>query len=93
LYGEIEQMLEKISSREKYINGQFEGQVRLYLQLWSSFLVKIDQFKKLQEQSSNSKQKYTVASSNVAELTNELARISDELESVKVTYYVKFDYW
>ena len=27
LHGEIEQMLEKITSREKYINGQFEGQV------------------------------------------------------------------
>ena len=59
-----------------------------YICFLGSFVVQIDQFKKLQEQSSNSKQKYTVASSNVAELTNELARISDELESVKVACHV-----
>ncbi|KAJ3305633.1 Intraflagellar transport protein 57 [Kappamyces sp. JEL0829] len=69
LHSDIEQILEKISSREKYINAQFEA--------------KINQFKRLQDSSSDSKQKYTVATSNVTELTNELTRISEELDSIK----------
>ncbi|KAJ3318386.1 Intraflagellar transport protein 57 [Boothiomyces sp. JEL0866] len=69
LHGEIEQSLEKIASREKYINSQFETQ--------------IDQYKRLQDQASESKHKHSVASSNVTELTNELSRISEDLDSVK----------
>ncbi|KAJ3272083.1 Intraflagellar transport protein 57 [Terramyces sp. JEL0728] len=66
LHSEIEQSLEKIASREKYINSQFETQVY-----------------QANDQASDSKHKYTVASSNVTELTNELARISEDLDSVK----------
>ncbi|EGF81022.1 hypothetical protein BATDEDRAFT_33198 [Batrachochytrium dendrobatidis JAM81] len=69
LHSEIEKTLEKIVSREKYINTQFESQ--------------IDQYRTLQDQSSDVRQKYNVLSSNVSELTNELSRISEELDSVK----------
>ncbi|KAJ3043813.1 Intraflagellar transport protein 57 [Rhizophlyctis rosea] len=69
LHTEIEKTLEKISSREKYINTQFDPQ--------------IEEYRVLQDQSSDLKQKYGVASSNVTELTNQLARISEELDSVK----------
>lgn len=72
LHLDIEQTLEKISSREKYINAQFEPQ--------------IDKFKKLQDQSSEAKQKFSVASTNINELTNELGRVSEDLDSVKVHY-------
>ncbi|KAJ3056522.1 Intraflagellar transport protein 57 [Rhizophlyctis rosea] len=69
LHTEIEKTLEKISSREKYINTQFEPQ--------------IEEYRILQDQLSDLKQKYIVASSNVTELTNQLARTSEDLDSVK----------
>ncbi|KAI8908102.1 intra-flagellar transport protein 57 [Powellomyces hirtus] len=69
LHTEIEKTLEKISSREKYINTQFESQT--------------EEYRVLQDQGSELKQKYGVASSNVTELTNGLSRISEELDSVK----------
>ncbi|KAJ3278728.1 Intraflagellar transport protein 57, partial [Borealophlyctis nickersoniae] len=69
LHTEIEKTLEKISSREKYINTQFESQ--------------IEEYRVLQDQLSELKQKYGVASSNVTELTNQLSRISEDLDNVK----------
>ncbi|KAI8923781.1 intra-flagellar transport protein 57 [Entophlyctis helioformis] len=71
LHSEIEKTLEKIASREKYINTHFEPQ--------------IEQYRMLQDQTSDLKQKYGVASSNVTELTNDLSRISEELDSVKAS--------
>ncbi|KAJ3095096.1 Intraflagellar transport protein 57 [Phlyctochytrium bullatum] len=71
LQQEIEKTLEKISSREKYINAQFEHQV--------------EEQRALQDQLSELRQKYNVSNSNVTELSNELARISEELDAVKVT--------
>jgi intraflagellar transport protein 57 len=70
LHSEIEKTLEKITSREKYINTQFESQ--------------IEEQRTLQDQLSELRQKYNVASSNVTELSNELGRISEELDAVKV---------
>ncbi|KAI8843317.1 Intraflagellar transport protein 57 [Chytriomyces hyalinus] len=69
LHGEIEKTLEKISSREKYINTQFESQ--------------IEEQRVLQDQISELRQKYNVSNSNVGELSTELARISEELDAVK----------
>ncbi|KAJ3072594.1 Intraflagellar transport protein 57 [Podochytrium sp. JEL0797] len=69
LHTEIEKTLEKISSREKYINTQFESQ--------------IDEQRVLQDQISELRQKYNVANSNVGELSLELARVSEELDAVK----------
>ncbi|KAI8824209.1 intra-flagellar transport protein 57 [Fimicolochytrium jonesii] len=69
LHSEIERTLEKISSREKYINTQFEAQA--------------EQHRVLQDQGSEIKQKYSVASSHVSDLTIDLSRISEELDSVK----------
>jgi estrogen-related receptor beta like 1 len=69
LHQEIEQTLEKIASREKYINAQFESQT--------------EEYKRLLEQASDTKQKHSVASSSVSELSNELTRISEELDQVK----------
>ncbi|KAJ3408065.1 putative enoyl CoA hydratase [Chytridiales sp. JEL 0842] len=69
LHSEIEKTLEKISSREKYINTQFESQ--------------IEEQRALQDQLSEVRQKYNVANNNVTELSNELGRISEELDGVK----------
>ncbi|KAJ3310703.1 Intraflagellar transport protein 57 [Blyttiomyces sp. JEL0837] len=69
LHSEIEKTLEKISSREKYINTQFESQ--------------IEEQRALQDQLSELRQKYNVASNNVTDLSNELGRISEELDAVK----------
>ncbi|KAJ1565558.1 Intraflagellar transport protein 57, partial [Cladochytrium tenue] len=69
LQAEIEKTLEKISSREKYINTQFE--------------VQIEEQRGLQDQLSELRQKYNVASTSVNELSKELARISEELDAVK----------
>ncbi|KAJ3227347.1 Intraflagellar transport protein 57 [Clydaea vesicula] len=72
LHKEVEKTLEKINSREKYINSQFETQT--------------EEFRVLQEQLSMLKQKHSVSNSNVTDLTTELSRISEELDSVKVSY-------
>lgn len=69
LHQEIEKTLEKIISREKYINTQFEGHT--------------EEFRGLQDQLSELKQKYNSANTNVTELTNELSKISEELDNVK----------
>ncbi|KAJ3103191.1 Intraflagellar transport protein 57 [Phlyctochytrium planicorne] len=69
LQHEVEKTLEKISSREKYINAQFEHQ--------------IEEQRALQDQLSELRQKYNVSNSNVTELSNELTRISEELDAVK----------
>nr|KAJ3422383.1 Intraflagellar transport protein 57 [Polyrhizophydium stewartii] len=95
LHTEIEKTLEKIASREKYINTQFEPQARLQGRAApdggqaesgadaSIGCSQIEQYRTLQDQSSDLKQKHSVASTNVTELTNELSRISEELDSVK----------
>ncbi|KAJ1562358.1 Intraflagellar transport protein 57 [Nowakowskiella sp. JEL0078] len=69
IQAEIEKTLEKISSREKYINTQFETQT--------------EEYRALQDQLSDWKQKQGVASSHVTDLTIDLARISEELDQVK----------
>ncbi|KAI9096916.1 intra-flagellar transport protein 57 [Phlyctochytrium arcticum] len=69
LHNDIEKTLEKITSREKYINSQFETQT--------------EEHRVLQDQISVLKQKYGVASTNVTELTNQLSSISEELDGVK----------
>ncbi|KAI8618712.1 intra-flagellar transport protein 57 [Chytriomyces sp. MP71] len=69
MHAEIEKTLEKISSREKYINTQFESQ--------------IEEQRVLQDQISELRQKYNVSNNNVSELSVELSRISEELDAVK----------
>ncbi|KAL7750423.1 hypothetical protein RI367_004197 [Sorochytrium milnesiophthora] len=66
---EIDQTLEKIASREKYINSQFEPLV--------------DEFRASQEALSQLKLKYNASSEVINKLTDELSRVSDELDSVK----------
>lgn len=48
-------------------------------------LNQIAQYKRIQEQTSESKQKLSVTNSNLNELSNQLAAISDDLTMVKVT--------
>lgn len=69
LHKEIDSTLEKIVSREKYINTQFEAQTQ--------------EFRSLQESDSEYRQKHSQANLNVTGLTNELSHISEDLESVK----------
>ncbi|KAI9014928.1 intra-flagellar transport protein 57 [Gaertneriomyces semiglobifer] len=69
LHVEIEKTLDKIVSREKYINSQFENQA--------------EEHRILQDQLSELKQKYGVANTSVTELTSEMSRVSEELDRVK----------
>ncbi|KAM8838959.1 intraflagellar transport protein 57 homolog [Synchiropus picturatus] len=70
LQEDIGKTLEKVSSREKYINNQLETLVQEY----RSAKAKLSQVKV----------RHLQASKNVAEKTRILAEVSDELEKVKV---------
>uniref|UniRef100_A0A1A8JWH7 Intraflagellar transport protein 57 homolog n=2 Tax=Nothobranchius kuhntae TaxID=321403 RepID=A0A1A8JWH7_NOTKU len=69
LQEDIGKTLEKVSSREKYINNQLE------------FL--IQEYRSVQAQLSEAKDHYQQASGGVMERTRVLAEISEELEKVK----------
>ncbi|XP_021347570.1 intraflagellar transport protein 57 homolog isoform X1 [Mizuhopecten yessoensis] len=69
LHDEITRTMEKISSREKYINTQLEH-----------LLV---QFRAEQEQLSETKERYRQASGGVTERSRMLAEVSEELEQIK----------
>jgi len=69
--GEVNGALEKINTREKFINAQFEHLTREY--------------RAVREQLAQIQERYNKSTEAVAELTNELAHVSEELESVKQT--------
>ncbi|KAK7790013.1 hypothetical protein R5R35_013341 [Gryllus longicercus] len=69
LHTEISRTLEKIGSREKYLNSQLEP-----------VLV---QYRSLQDEMSRLNEQYQDVSGGVAERTRSLANITEELESVK----------
>lgn len=69
LHHEISRTLEKISSREKYINNQLEHLLQ--------------EFRSLQDTSAETKERYRQGSGGVTELTKSLAQITEELETVK----------
>ncbi len=75
--GEIEKGLEKISSREKYINTQFENQT--------------EEFRVLQDHLSSLKQKQQDSTSNLTQLSNELSRASEELDMLKVNHEMSYN--
>ena len=67
----VEDSVEKLATREKYINHQFEN-------LTSEYRAAREQLATVQE-------KYNINAEKLAEKTNELARISEQLEAVKTT--------
>ena len=69
LQAEIEKTLEKISSREKYINNQLEQPLTLYKQI--SHLL------------AQTKEQYKQVSGGVVERSRLLGQITDELDTVK----------
>jgi len=69
MHTEITRTLEKIGSREKYINSQMEGQ--------------LTEYRHLQDRLSEIKERYRTASTTVNEQSRELSQITEELESVK----------
>uniref|UniRef100_T1J408 Intraflagellar transport protein 57 homolog n=1 Tax=Strigamia maritima TaxID=126957 RepID=T1J408_STRMM len=69
LHGDIEYTLEKIKSREKYLNTQLES-------LMTEFRCANDQFAQTKEQ-------YRQVSGGVVDRSRQLAQVSDELEIVK----------
>lgn len=69
LHQEIAKTLEKISSREKYINQQLEGQVQT--------------FRTTQDQLAQVREKFKQGSTSVNDLAQELNQISSELETIK----------
>ena len=68
---DISTTLESLESREEYVNSHFDLQVREY--------------RGVREQLSQMQNQYHKSTENVAELANELSRISEELENVKQT--------
>ncbi|XP_065056792.1 intraflagellar transport protein 57 homolog [Rhopilema esculentum] len=69
LHQEISKTLEKIASREKYINNQLENLMQEY--------------RGQQDQLAEAKERYKQSSGGVTELTQKLAQVTDELEQVK----------
>uniref|UniRef100_A0A8D0HWQ5 Intraflagellar transport protein 57 homolog n=1 Tax=Sphenodon punctatus TaxID=8508 RepID=A0A8D0HWQ5_SPHPU len=69
LHNEISRTLEKVSSRERYINNQLEHLVQEY--------------RAVQAQLSEAKEKYQQGSGGVTERTRILSEITEELEKVK----------
>ncbi|KXS17536.1 hypothetical protein M427DRAFT_96950 [Gonapodya prolifera JEL478] len=69
LHNEISTSLEKISSREKYINAQFGSQA--------------NEYRVISEQISDVKQKLNIANSTVGGLADELARVTEDLDAMK----------
>lgn len=69
LYTEITRTLEKIGSREKYINNQLEHL--------------LSEFRSLQDQLAETKERYREASGGVTERTRTLAEVTEELERIK----------
>lgn len=69
LHSEITRSLEKIGSREKYLNGQLEPLLLEY--------------RNLQNVAAESREQYRQVSSKLVEKSHELSHISDELDRVK----------
>merc|ERR1711983_442073 len=69
LYSEISKTLEKISSREKYLNSQLEGQ--------------LSEYRTLSQASAQNKEQYKQVSGGVTDRSRVLAQITDEIESLK----------
>nr|CAB3255401.1 intraflagellar transport protein 57 homolog [Phallusia mammillata] len=70
LHSEIRRTLEKISSREKYINSQLEHHVQEY--------------RGAQDQLAQAKEKYKQGSGGVTEHSRTLAELTEELDKVKM---------
>ncbi|KAF2350896.1 Intra-flagellar transport protein 57 [Trinorchestia longiramus] len=69
LHSEIAQSLEKIGSREKYINAEVE-------QL-------LTEYRNLQNQASETQEQYKSVSGNLTQKSHELAQITDHLDKIK----------
>ena len=69
LYGEISKTLEKISSREKYLNSQLESQ--------------LTEYRNLSQALAQNKEQYKQVSGGVSERSRVLAQITDNIESLK----------
>lgn len=69
LQGEIARTLEKIESRDKYINTQLESIIHEY--------------RTQQDTLTGHSNRYKQASTGVTDLTKELAKLTDELETIK----------
>ncbi|XP_065668359.1 intraflagellar transport protein 57 homolog [Hydra vulgaris] len=70
LHQEISKTLEKVTSREKYINSQLESLVQEY--------------RNSQDKLAVIKEKYNQSSGGVTELTQTLSQLTEELELVKI---------
>jgi len=70
MQGDIQKTLEKISSREKYINNQLENLVHDY--------------RSSQDRFAQAKEKYKEGSTGVSERSRALAELTEELEKIKI---------
>jgi len=69
LHQEVSKTLEKVASREKYINSQLEG--------------KVQEYRGNQDKLAVIQEKYNQSNGGVTELTQTLSHITEELEQVK----------
>eukprot|EP00117_Sycon_ciliatum_P004449 scpid40967/ scgid8819/ Intraflagellar transport protein 57 homolog len=69
LHDDISKALEKMGSREKYVNTQLSSQLA--------------EFRKLNDTSTETGSRYSGSSTGVTDLTRELATLTDELDSLK----------
>eukprot|EP00042_Codosiga_hollandica_P025016 m.108561 g.108561 ORF g.108561 m.108561 type:complete len:403 (+) comp51742_c0_seq3:91-1299(+) len=69
LHAEIARAIEKMDSRDKYINAQLEGLIHEY--------------RNQQDALTSHSNRYKQASTGVNQLTKELAKMADELETIK----------
>lgn len=69
MHEEITRTLEKITSREKYINSQMEGPIASY--------------RRLKDRLAEVEEKYRTAGSTVTEQSRTLAQITEELDGIK----------
>lgn len=92
LHQEISKTLEKIGSREKYINNQVGVELRA---VWISYNVcmqlggPVQEFRSCQDRLSEVREKYKSAGTSVNDLARELAQVLKTKVTTNVTYILK----
>jgi estrogen-related receptor beta like 1 len=81
---EVKRSLEKIGSREKYLNSQLDGIINnnynCYKKICSGLL---NTFRQAQDRLAETREKYRDASGGVTTRSRRLAELSDELDHIK----------
>jgi estrogen-related receptor beta like 1 len=81
---EVKRSLEKIGSREKYLNSQLDGFIN-YNNNWYNKICSglLNTFRQAQDRLAETREKYRDASGGVTTRSRRLAELSDELDHIK----------